>query len=70
MDSRWNNVSVMELWALMADNPELQREQLLLEVMLKALPTSLGTEESGAQKKRYRLEELINSHRREAKRRG
>ena len=64
MDNRWDNVSVMELWSLMADNPELHREQLLLEVMLKALPRSLGTKESGAQKKRYRLAELINSHRR------
>lgn len=65
MDSRWNNVSVTELLADLANAPELRRELLLLEMTLESLqPSSVDERSHTSGRKRYRMAELINSHRR------
>ena len=70
MDKRWDNVSVTELLAALANEPDLRRELLLLEMTLESLPAKVGIHSSDApNRKRYRLAELINSHRRNTGRR-
>lgn len=69
MDNRLDNMSVTEMRAFMADNPELQREQVLLDMILDAITKRMGTQKCSPRKTHYRLAELINSHRKNTVRR-
>lgn len=64
MNSSLNNMSMKQVLALVAKTPELHRERLLLEMVMEGIAPYVDANEEGNQKKkRYRMADLINSHR-------